>query len=65
MNKPVGRGEPPPQGARTNRQRLAPVERPAILQEIDKKAADVYMNMGANQSVSTGLRLTADNAQPS
>jgi len=22
------------------------VERPAILQEIDKKAADVYMNMG-------------------
>ena len=46
MKKPVGRGEPPPQGARTNRQRLAPVERPAILQEIDKKAADVYMNMG-------------------
>jgi hypothetical protein len=46
MNKPVGRGEPPPQGARTNRQRLAPVERPPILQEIDKKAADVYMNMG-------------------
>jgi hypothetical protein len=45
MNKPTGRGEPPPQGARENRQRLAPSERPAILGEIDKKAADVRMNM--------------------
>jgi hypothetical protein len=45
MNKPIGRGEPPPQGARTNRERLAPLERPAILNEIDKKAADVRMNM--------------------
>ena len=45
MNKPIGRVEPPPQGARENRQRLAPLERPAILAEIDKKAADVRMNM--------------------
>ena len=45
MNKPIGRSEPPPDGARANRQRLAPVERPAILGEIDKKAADVRMNM--------------------
>jgi hypothetical protein len=44
MNKPIGRGEPPPLGARTNRERLA-LERPAILNEIDKKAADVRMNM--------------------
>jgi hypothetical protein len=45
MNKPIGRGEPPPQGARTNRERLTPLERPPILNEIDKKAADVRMNM--------------------
>jgi hypothetical protein len=45
MNKPIGRGEPPPQGARENRQRLASLERPAILEEIDKKAAAVRMNM--------------------
>ena len=45
MNKPIGRDEPPPQGARENRQRLAALERPAILAEIDKKAADVPMNM--------------------
>ena len=45
MNKPIGRVEPPPQGARENQQRLAPLERPAILAEIDKKAADVRMNM--------------------
>jgi hypothetical protein len=30
---------------RANRQRLTPVERPAILGEIDKTAADVRMNM--------------------
>jgi hypothetical protein len=45
MNKPIGSGEPPPQGARENRQRLAPLERPAILEEIDKKAANVRINM--------------------
>ena len=45
MSKPIGRSEPAPEGARANRQRLAPVERPAILGEIDKKAADVRMNM--------------------
>ena len=45
MNKPMGRGEPPPPGARENRQRLAPLERPAILAEMDRKAADVRMNM--------------------
>jgi hypothetical protein len=45
MNKPIGRGEPPPHGARTNRERLAPLERPPILEEIDKKAADVRMKM--------------------
>jgi hypothetical protein len=45
MSKPIGRGEPPPQGARENRQRLAPLERPAILEEIDRKAAYVRMNM--------------------
>jgi hypothetical protein len=28
-----------------NRQRLAPLERPAIMEEIDKKAADVRANM--------------------
>jgi hypothetical protein len=44
IDKP-SRVEPPPQGARTNRERLAPLERPAILAEIDKKAADVRMNM--------------------
>jgi hypothetical protein len=38
---PIGRDE----GARENRQRLAALERPAILAEIDKKAADVPMNM--------------------
>ena len=45
MNKPIGRGEPPAEGARANRQRLAPLERPAILEESDKRAADVRMNM--------------------
>jgi hypothetical protein len=45
MNKPIDRDEPPPQGAKTNRERLAPLERPPILAEIDKKAADVRMNM--------------------
>jgi hypothetical protein len=45
MNKPIGRGEPPPQGARENRRRLTPLERPAILEESDKKAADIRTNM--------------------
>jgi hypothetical protein len=45
MSKPIGRGEPAPQGASANRQRLAPPERSATLHEIDKKAADVRMNM--------------------
>ena len=31
--------------AQTNRERLAPRERPAILVEIDKTAADARMNM--------------------
>src|SRR6516165_9444418 len=38
-------GESPSQSARMNRQRLAPLERPAIMEEIDKKAADVRANM--------------------
>jgi hypothetical protein len=33
------------QTAKMNRQRLAPTERPAILDEIDKKAGDVRANM--------------------
>jgi hypothetical protein len=33
------------QTAKMNRERLAPSERPAILVEIEKKAADVRMNM--------------------
>jgi hypothetical protein len=45
MNKPIGRGEPRVEGARANRQRLAPLERPAILEESDKRAADVHMNL--------------------
>jgi hypothetical protein len=36
---------PPPQTARANRERLAPVERPAIMQEIAKRESDVRMNM--------------------
>ncbi len=56
MNKPTGRGEPPPEGARANRQRLAPGERPSILGEIDKKAADVRMNMERLR----GLRLAKE-----
>jgi hypothetical protein len=38
-------GESPSQSPRMNRQRLAPLERPAIMEEIDKKAADVRANM--------------------
>ena len=46
MRKPLGIGEPPPsQSAKANRQRLAPQERPAILEEIDKSASDVRRNM--------------------
>jgi hypothetical protein len=45
MNKPIGGGESPAEGARANRQRLAPLERPAILEESDKKAADILTNM--------------------
>jgi hypothetical protein len=45
MNKPIGRGEPAPQGASANRQRLGPLERPPILEELDKKAADIRTNM--------------------
>ena len=37
-------GESPSQSARMNRQRLAPLERPAIMEEIDKKAADIRAN---------------------
>ena len=33
------------QTAKMNRERLAPLERPAIMEEIDKKAADVRTNM--------------------
>jgi hypothetical protein len=44
MNKYVD--ESSRQTAKMNRQRLAPLERPAILEEIDKKAADVRVNMG-------------------
>ena len=36
---------PPPQTARANRERLAPVERPAIMQEIAKRESDVRTNM--------------------
>jgi hypothetical protein len=56
MNKPIDRAEPPPQGARTNRERLAPLERPAILAEIDKKAADIRVNMARLRE----LRLTKE-----
>ena len=35
---------PPPQTARANRERLAPVERPAIMQEIAKRESDVRTN---------------------
>jgi hypothetical protein len=38
-------GEAPSQSAKMNRQRLTPLERPAIMEEIDKKAADVRANM--------------------
>jgi len=38
-------GEFPSQSARMNRRRLAPLERPAFMEEIDKKAADVRANM--------------------
>ena len=36
---------PPPQTARANRERLAPVEPPVIIQEIAKRASDVRTNM--------------------
>ena len=45
-------GEPPSQSARMNRQRLAPLERPAIMEEIDKKAADVRANMARLRELS-------------
>ena len=38
-------GESPSQSVMMNRQRLAPVERPAIMEEIDKNAADIRANM--------------------
>jgi hypothetical protein len=44
MNKYPDAG-PPPQTAIANRERLAPVERPAIMQEIAKRASDVRTNM--------------------
>jgi hypothetical protein len=37
--------DPPQQTARSNRERLAPHERPAVLEEEAKRAADVRMNM--------------------
>ena len=36
---------PPRQSARANRERLVPKERPAIMEEIAQKAADVRTNM--------------------
>jgi hypothetical protein len=48
MNKPIGKGEPPPHGARTNRERLA-LERSAILNEIDKKAADAITSLACRK----------------
>jgi hypothetical protein len=37
--------EPSRQTAKMNRERLAPQQRPAILEEIDKKTADARINM--------------------
>ena len=37
--------EPSWQTAKMNRERLAPQQRPAILEEIDKKTADARINM--------------------
>ena len=47
---------PPPQTARANRERLAPVERPAIMQEIAKRESDVRTNMAHLRE----LRLTKE-----
>jgi hypothetical protein len=44
MTKYVG-VDPPRQTARSNRERLAPHERPAVLEEEAKRAAEVRMNM--------------------
>ena len=43
MNRNVD--EPSRQTAKMNRERLAPQQRPAILEEIDKKTADLRVNM--------------------
>jgi hypothetical protein len=37
--------DPPQQSARSNRERLAPHERPAVLEDEAKRAADVRTNM--------------------
>lgn len=37
--------DPSSQTAKMNRERLTPQQRPAILEEIDKKTADVRINM--------------------
>ena len=45
MNKLLGDGEPSKQSPKMNRQRLAPLEREPIWDEIDKRAANVRTNM--------------------
>jgi hypothetical protein len=45
MNKLLGEGEPSRQSAKMNRQRLASPGREPILDEIDKRAANVRTNM--------------------
>jgi hypothetical protein len=41
----LGIGDTPSQSAKANRQRLAPKGRAEILEEIDKKAVDVRINI--------------------
>ena len=47
-------GESPSQSARMNRQRLAPLERPAIMEEIDKKGGRCSRQHGASPGTETG-----------
>ncbi len=67
MNKYLHAGTP--QTARANRERLAPIERPAIMEEIAKRASDARANMArlrelrlAKHAQEVGSEIAASNA---
>jgi hypothetical protein len=71
MNKLLGDGEPSKQSPKMNRQRLAPLEREPIWDEIDKRAANVRTNMArlralrlAKEAQEVGTEMSVEKAKP-